>query len=84
MANIKSAKKRIRVNLANTERNKAQRTYLRSTLKKAELALAGGAADCTEVVRNAIKVVDQAAANHIIHKNNAARKKSALARKLNG
>ena len=84
MPNIKSAKKRVRVTLANAERNKAQKTYLKSTLKKAELAVANGAADCTEVLRHAIKVVDQAAAKNIIHKNNAARKKSDLARKLNG
>ncbi|MEG1973300.1 MAG: 30S ribosomal protein S20 [Oscillospiraceae bacterium] len=84
MPNIKSAKKRVRVSAANAKNNKVQKTYLKSTLKKAELAVANGAADCTEVVRNAIKTVDQAAAKHIIHKNNAARKKSVLVKKLNG
>ncbi len=84
MANIKSAKKRVRVSLASAERNKAQKSYLKSTLKKAELALAEGSADCTEVVNHAFKVIDKACAKHIIHKNNAARKKASLAKRLNG
>mgnify|MGYP001007715618 CR=1 FL=1 len=83
MPNIKSAKKRVKVIAMKTELNKAQRSHLRSTVKKAELSLAEGAGNSAEVVRNAIKLVDQAAARGIIHKNTASRKKSALASKLN-
>ena len=83
MPNIKSAKKRVKVIAAKTELNKAQRSQLRSTLKKAELSLAEGGENCAEVVRHAIKTVDQAAAKGIIHKNVASRKKSALVCKLN-
>ena len=66
MPNIKSAKKRVKVIAAKTELNKAQRSQLRSTLKKAELSLAEGGENCAEVVRHAIKTVDQAAAKGII------------------
>lgn len=83
MPNIKSAKKRVKVIATKTELNKAQRSRLRSTMKKAELSLAEGAENSTEIVRNAIKLVDQAAAKGIIHKNVASRNKSALACKLN-
>lgn len=83
MPNIKSAKKRVRVIAAKTAENKAQRSRLRTTIKKAELSLAGPAAESAQSIRLAIKTVDQAAAKGIIHKNTAARKKSALARKLN-
>ena len=83
MPNIKSAKKRVNVIAVKTARNKAQKSYLRSTVKKAELSLAGGAPESAEAVRQAIKTIDQAAAKGIIHKNTASRKKSALACKLN-
>lgn len=83
MPNIKSAKKRVKVIAAKTELNKAQRSCLRTTVKKAELSLAQGAENSTEIVRNAIKTIDKAAAKGIIHKNAAARKKAALACKLN-
>lgn len=83
MPNIKSAKKRVKVIAAKTELNKAQKSRLKSTVKKAEVSLAGGAENSAEVVRNAIKLVDKAAAKGIIHKNTASRKKSALTIKLN-
>lgn len=83
MPNIKSAKKRVKVIATKTELNKAQKSLLRSTVKKAELSLAEGAGNSAEVVRNAIKLVDQAAAKGIIHKNTASRKKSTLVSKLN-
>lgn len=83
MPNIKSAKKRVKVIAAKTARNKANMSELRTTLKKAELSIAEGAANSNEVVRHAIKTIDQAAAKGILHKNTAARRKSALAVKLN-
>ncbi len=76
MANIKSAKKRIRVIQAKTLRNKMTRSALKTAIKKAE-------SGDKESVTLAIKKVDQAAAKGLIHKNKAARKKSQLAKKLN-
>jgi small subunit ribosomal protein S20 len=83
MANCKSAKKRIKVIAVKTAQNKAERSELRTAIKKAELALAGGAENTTQVVRLAMKEIDKAAAHGILHKNCAARKKSGLAVKLN-
>lgn len=83
MANIKSAKKRIKVIEAKTQRNKATKSALKTTIKKADAAVAESADNREAAVRLAIKRVDQAAAKGLMHKNTAARKKSALARKLN-
>lgn len=83
MPNIKSAKKRVKVIATKTALNKAQKTYMKTMLKKADVAIAENADNKVEVVREAIKTIDQAAAKGIIHKNNAAHKKSALASKLN-
>ena len=82
MPNIKSAKKRVKVIEAKTLQNKAQKSALKTLVKKAELSLADAKADSTEIVREAIKRIDQAAAKGILHKNAASRKKSALALKL--
>ena len=78
MPNIKSAKKRVLVSRANYERNKAYRSALRTAVKKADAAIDAGSADMAEVVTAAVKKIDQATVKGIIHKNNAARKKSAL------
>ena len=83
MPNIKSAKKRVKVIETKTLRNKAYKSALKTSLKKADLAIETGAADKAEVVRAAIKKIDQAAAKGLLHKNTAAHKKSALALKLN-
>lgn len=83
MPNIKSAKKRVKVIATKTAVNKARNSELKTTVKKANIAVDTNSADKAEAVRLAIKKIDQAAANGILHKNTAARKKSALARKLN-
>jgi small subunit ribosomal protein S20 len=83
MPNIKSAKKRVKVIATKTLRNKAIRSDLRTAVKKAEIALESGAADKAETVRLAMKKIDHAVTRGILHKNNAARKKSSLAVKLN-
>ena len=83
MPNIKSAKKRVLVIATKTLRNKSIRSDLRTAIKKAELALESDAADKAAVVRLAMKKIDCAVTKGIIHKNNAARKKSGLAVKLN-
>ena len=80
MPNIKSAKKRVLVNKTKAQANKSQNTALKTALKKANAAVADNAADKDAVVKTAVKKVDQAASKGLLHKNNAARKKSALAK----
>lgn len=78
MPNIKSAKKRVRVIETKTLRNKAIKSNLKTVIKKADAAVAANAADKEAAVKAAVKKIDQAAAKGLLHKNNAARKKSAL------
>ena len=82
MANIKSAKKSVLVNQTKAARNKSRNSAMKTAIKKAHVAAETNAADKEAVVRAAIKKVDQACAKNLIHKNNAARKKSALAKLL--
>ena len=81
MPNIKSAIKRVKVaekaNIANTQAKSAMRT----TVKKAEQAIAAGAENTQELVVAASRALDKAASKGLIHKNAAARKKSRLAKK---
>ncbi|MCH5190940.1 MAG: 30S ribosomal protein S20 [Oscillospiraceae bacterium] len=83
MPNIKSAKKRVLVNRTKAQRNKSANSALKTAIKKANAAIEADTADKTELVKAAVKKIDQAAAKGLIHKNNAARKKSALVTKLN-
>lgn len=83
MPNIKSAKKRVRIAAVKTARNKSTKSALKTAIKKANAAIDVNAANKVELVNYAFKKIDQAVAKNILHKNNAARKKSALARKLN-
>ncbi len=83
MPNIKSAKKRVAVSKANLERNKAYRSALRTAIKKADAAIDSKAADASDAVKAAVIKIDQAAVKGLIHKNNAAHKKSALVKKFN-
>ena len=76
--NIKSAKKRVKVAAAKTLQNKMINSQLKTEIKKANAAIESNAAD-----KVAVKRIDQAAAKGILHKNTAARKKSALDKKLN-
>jgi small subunit ribosomal protein S20 len=73
--NIASAKKNMRKSRAATVRNRAQRSALRTALKKAK---APGAT--AEVKLAAAKLLDRAARKGLIHRNNAARNKSKLSR----
>ena len=83
MPNIKSAKKRVRVNATKAAANKARKSNLKTMIKKADLACTKNAADKEAAIRVAIKKVDQACAKGLLHKNNAANKKSAMTLKLN-
>ena len=83
MPNIKSAKKRVKVIATKTAQNRALNSALKTQIKKANSAIESNAADKADAVRVAVKKIDQAAAKGILHKNTAARKKSALEKKLN-
>lgn len=79
MANTKSAIKRIRQNERRRLRNRAMRSKIRGTVKAARAAegTARGA-----VILEAIRLLDKAVSKGVLHRNTAARKKSALARRL--
>ena len=83
MPNIKSAKKRVLIAERNNLRNKAIKTNLKTTIKKANAAVEAQDASSAEAVKLAIKKIDQACAKGVMHKNTAARRKSAMAKKLN-
>lgn len=83
MPNIKSAKKRVKVIETKSMHNKVLNSQLKTQIKKANAAIENKAEDKAEAVRVAVKKIDQAAAKGILHKNTAARKKSALVKKLN-
>ena len=83
MPNIKSAKKRVLVNATKAARNKSANSALKTALKKANAAIEANSDDKEVAVKIAVKKNDQAVAKGLLHKNNAARKKSALTVKLN-
>ena len=84
MPNIKSAKKRVLVTKINNERNKIAKSVLKSSLKKFDAAVAeGNQEQADSAYKAAVKTIDKAVSTGIIHKNNAARKKSSLTKKLN-
>ena len=85
MANIKSSAKRVLVSRAYAARNKADRSALKTSIKKFEAAAAESNRENAEVAyKAAVKSVDRAVSKGLIHKNNAAHKKSAMTVKLNG
>lgn len=84
MPNIKSAIKRVLVNEKNRAHNATMKSAMRTTVKNAEVALAGDNAETAkEAFLTASKKLDKAASKGLIHKNAAARKKSRLAKRLN-
>lgn len=84
MPNIKSAKKRVELSKIAYEKNKADKSALKTVIKKFEAALNGGDRAAAEsAYKLAVKAVDQAAGKGILHKNNAARKKSSMTLQLN-
>jgi small subunit ribosomal protein S20 len=79
VANTKSAMKRIRQNERRRVRNRAVRSQVRTAVKVAR-AIAGPEQRAT--IEEAIRSLDKAVSKGVIHRNTAARKKSALARRL--
>ncbi len=84
MPNIKSSKKDVISSKIAYERNKADKSELKTSIKKFDAALASGDKAAAEAAyKAAVKTVDQAAGKGLLHKNNAARKKSSMTLKLN-
>jgi ribosomal protein S20 len=83
MANIKSKIKRIGTNRKAEERNKAVRSEVRTAVRAAREAIsAGDKTRAEETVKLASKKLDKAVSKGVIHKNQAANKKSAISSKL--
>ena len=84
MANLKSAIKRVRSSEKRRLRNRQFRTVARTCVKKARTQIEAGALDeAQKSVAEAIRALDKAAEKGIIHRNNAARRKSRLMSQLN-
>ena len=84
MPNIKSAKKRVQLTEVRNARNKADKSALKTALKKFEAAAAeGNRTEAEGAYKVAVKKVDQAVAKGVLHKNTAAHRKSAMTLKLN-
>jgi small subunit ribosomal protein S20 len=82
VANIKSQLKRIKTNRLATERNKAVKSELRTWMRKfRDAADAGKADEAKEALKTATTKLDKAVSKGVIHKNQAANKKSAMAKK---
>ncbi|GAA4979569.1 30S ribosomal protein S20 [Uniformispora flossi] len=83
MANIKSQIKRIKTNEKDRQRNKAVKSALKTAVRKAREAVeAGDVEKATVLAREANAKLDKAVSKGVIHKNQAANKKSALAKKV--
>ena len=84
MPNIKSAKKRVELSKVAYEKNKAEKTLLKTMIKKFEASLVSGDRAAAEAAyKAAVVAVDKAEQKGILHKNTAARKKSSLTLQLN-
>ena len=84
MPNIKSAKKRVLVTETKSLQNKMLKSELKTLIKKFDAAVeSGDKAAATDAYKVAVKKIDKAVAKGILHKNNAARKKSQFTAKLN-
>lgn len=81
MANTSSAEKRIRQERKRTAHNRAQRSRLKTAIKK--VSASSSAAEAQEALSEVSGLLDRLATRRIIHRNKAARKKSQLARLVN-
>ncbi|GAA0498595.1 MULTISPECIES: 30S ribosomal protein S20 [Streptomyces] len=83
MANIKSQMKRIKTNEKARQRNKAVKSTLKTAIRRTREAVeAGDLQKATTAQAEAAKKLDKAVSKGVIHKNAAANKKSALAKKV--
>jgi small subunit ribosomal protein S20 len=81
MANIKSSKKDLKRNAKKRVVNNAVKTSLKTYVKKARVAIAGGESEAaTAALTKAMSSLDKASQRGILHKNAAARRKSRIAK----
>ena len=83
MPNNKSAEKRMRQERKRRMHNRMVKSIVKTQITKARQAIVGNSADSEEAVRAAVSELDRAAKKGVIHKNNAARRKSRLMKQLN-
>jgi len=84
MANIKSSAKRAMLIEKTTAKNRSARSLMKTNIKKFDAAVEDSDKKAAEgAYITAVKTVDRAATKNLIHKNKAARRKSAMTRKLN-
>lgn len=83
MPNIKSAKKRVIIAEKNQKKNAAAKSAIRTSVKKARIAVENKDEGAQDAVKSAIISVDKAVSKGLMHKNTAARKKSKLAKAMN-
>lgn len=79
---IKSAKKKARQAITHYERNQATRTKVKTYMKKVLTLSKSKPEDAQKLLAEAYSVIDTACKKHLLHPNNAARKKSLLARSV--
>jgi len=85
VANIKSQLKRIQTNEKARQRNKAVKSSVKTAVRRVrEAADAGRTDDAAALLREASRKLDRAVSKGVIHRNQAANKKSALARRVGG
>ena len=83
MANIKSQIKRVKTNEKRRLRNKSVKSAVRTAVRQfREAAEAGDTEKATQLQRTAARALDKAASKGVIHKNQAANRKSAITKKL--
>ncbi|OMH37049.1 30S ribosomal protein S20 [Tersicoccus sp. Bi-70] len=83
MANIKSQKKRILTNEKARLRNNSYKSELRTAIRAVHTALTAGDKEAaTSALKNASKKLDKAVSKGVIHKNNAANRKSSIAKQV--
>jgi small subunit ribosomal protein S20 len=84
VANIKSQIKRVKTNEKRRQRNKSVKSAVRTAVRKfREAAETGDAEQAAELQRAASKALDKAAGKGVIHRNQAANRKSAMAKRVN-
>ena len=83
LPNNKSAKKRVLINEKRALRNASAKSALRTSIKKAKVAVANNDTDKNAVVHEAVIKIDKACSKGLLHKNTANRRKSRIAKALN-
>ncbi|MFP5072462.1 30S ribosomal protein S20 [Pseudonocardia nantongensis] len=83
MANIKSQMKRVKTNEKRRQRNKSVKSSVKTAIRRFREAAAQGSENTVELQRDAAKALDKAASKGVIHKNQAANRKSAMAKHVN-